>query len=91
MKTQLSEFMPIASPAARSRRERVRRSQESPSDHATPEAFDEIFANFAERQEPVERPNSFAFDAQRIRDMASDLERQRERLAKLLRDIDLSA
>ena len=91
MKSKSSEFTPIATHSARSRSERLRRCDESSSDHATPEAFDQIFANFAECPEPVERPNSFALDAQRIRDMASELDRQRERLTKLLRDIDLSA
>ena len=91
MKTKPSEFTPIASHAARSRSERSRRCDTSSSDHATPEAFDQIFANFAECREPAERPSSFALDAQRIRHMASELDRQRERLTKLLRDIDLSA
>lgn len=91
MNTNPSEFTPIASHAARSRSERLRRCNKSPSDRAKTEAFDQIFANFADCPVHADRPNAFAIDAQRIRDMAGELDRQRERLAKLLRDIDLSA
>jgi hypothetical protein len=97
MKTKSSEFTPI--PARRTRRTvpghfepghfepgRVEPAQE----HAMPEAFDEIFMHLALRQEKLERANR-AIEADRIRDTASEMDRQRERLSQLLRDIDLSA
>jgi hypothetical protein len=44
----------------------------------SPEAVDEIFAGLARR----------AFEAEPLRDLAADLDRQHERLRQLLNDID---
>jgi hypothetical protein len=87
MKTKSSEFTPI--PARRTRRT-VPGHFEPAQEHAMPEAFDEIFMHLALRQEKLERANR-AIEADRIRDTASEMDRQRERLSQLLRDIDLSA
>lgn len=56
-----------------------------------PEAFDEIFAHLALRQEQLEHSTRDSLEADRIRATADEMDRQRGRLAKLLRDIDLSA
>jgi hypothetical protein len=92
MKTKSSEFTPI--PARRTRRTVPGHFDpghfEPAQEHAMPEAFDEIFMQLALRQEKLERANR-AIEADRIRDTASEMDRQRERLSRLLRDIDLSA
>lgn len=88
MKTKSSEFKPIASRLAR--RTAPGHFEPRPQ-HAMPEAFDAIFANLALKQEGVERANQSPWNVAQVRETATEMERQRERLAKLLRDIDLSA
>jgi hypothetical protein len=91
MKTKTSEFTPIVPQTARRDRGAVPHHMSSPRTHAAPAAIDEIFAHLAERQAQVERANESPLDAKRIRETATEMDRQRERLAQLLRDIDLSA
>lgn len=88
MKTKSSEFTPIPS-------RRIRRTApghfETPHEQAMPEAIDEIFAHLALRREQLERVNQETLNAEQIRGTADEMDRQRERLVQLLRDIDLSA
>ncbi len=84
MHAESQPFTPIASKPAR-------RPTITAHEHASPAAFDEIFANLAHRQDRVERENELRFDATQIRDNAEQMQRQRDRLAQLLRDIDCSA
>ncbi|MGD9634583.1 MAG: hypothetical protein AB7G28_16625 [Pirellulales bacterium] len=88
MKTRSSEFTPV--PARRTRRT-VPAHFEGPQEHAVPEAFDEIFAQLALKQDRLERANQAALNAEQVRDTTDEMDRQRGRLARLLRDIDLSA
>jgi vacuolar-type H+-ATPase subunit I/STV1 len=92
MHAESQPFTPIASKPAR-------RPMIAAHEHASPAAFDEIFANFARRQDHVERENErrtessneLRIDAAQIRDNAQEMQRQLDRLAQLLRDIDCSA
>ncbi len=91
MKSKSSEFTPIASQNARPSRHAIQHHVEAARTHAAPAAIDEIFAHLADRQAQVERANESPVAAKRIRETATEMDRQRERLAQLLRDIDLSA
>jgi hypothetical protein len=82
MKTETPAFEPIVSQTARSPLQRRQR------DYTSPAAIDEVFANLAARQEQVERNFELTLDAGQFRDTANAMNRQRERLAQLLRDID---
>ena len=92
MHTEQNQFAPITPKTAR----RIKPVADEP---ASPAAFDEIFANLASRQDRVERSNELRFersnelrfDAAQVRDTAQEMQRQRDRLAQLLRDIDCSA
>lgn len=91
MNSKSSEFTPIESHKSRRPRRIVPGHVEASRDQAAPEAFDEIFAHLAERQWNVERANGTTVDAAPMRATADEMDRQRGRLAQLLRDIDLSA
>lgn len=88
MKSKSTEYTPVAT---RRTRRIVPGHIESAQEHAMPEAFDEIFAHLALRQEQLERSTRDSLEADRIRETADEMDRQHGRLAKLLRDIDLSA
>jgi hypothetical protein len=79
MNAQTPAYEPIAP------RTPLRRHQR---DVTSPAAIDEVFANLAARQERIERNVEFTLDAGQFRDTATAMNRQRERLAQLLRDID---
>jgi hypothetical protein len=58
---------------------------------ASPEAFDEVFANLARRESSHAQTRAATarpIDATQFRDLAVEMDRQHERLAQLLRDID---
>jgi hypothetical protein len=83
MNVETPSFAPIAPHDSRQR----------PAAPAAPAALpaaavDAIFANLARRQERSERGDPRRFDAKAIRDTAAEMDRQGERLAQLLRDID---
>ena len=84
MNQESSAFTPIAS----RRVTHQSRDTHAHSVAASPAAFDEIFANLARRQDSVERTNERRIDAAQIRTNADEMDRQRNRLAQLLRDID---
>jgi hypothetical protein len=89
MKTDSPPFESIASlsnrPAQRTPHPHV---PALPLDSTSPAAFDEVFANLARRQDRIERANERRLDPAPIRDTATEMDRQRGRLAQLLRDID---
>jgi hypothetical protein len=88
MNADTEEFESIAPRTARPARRVSRGSAGTRYEHASPAAIDEVFANLARRQDHVVRANERKFDAMTIRDTAAEMDRQHERLAQLLRDID---
>jgi len=87
MNVESPSFVPIAP-------HNSRRQPAAPAPHAAalpPAAVDEIFANLARRQERGEHSDPRRFDTKAIRDTATEMDRQGERLARLLRDIDAPA
>jgi hypothetical protein len=82
MNTQTPAYQPIVSQVPRTPLQRRQR------DYASPAAIDEVFANLAARQERVERGCESKLDAREFRGTSEAMNRQRERLAQLLRDID---
>jgi hypothetical protein len=82
MNTQTPVYQPILSQVPLTPLQRRQR------DYASPAAIDEVFANLAARQERVERGFESKLDTREFRDTADAMNRQRERLAQLLRDID---
>lgn len=82
MNTQTPAYQPIVSLVPRTPLQRRQR------DYASPAAIDEVFANLAARQERVERNVGSTLNAGEFRDTSDAMNRQRERLAQLLRDID---
>jgi hypothetical protein len=92
MKTSTKVFESIASRNARPAQPTLHHHVAAmPLDPASPAAFDEVFANLARRQDRVERANERMLDPAPFRDTAAEMNRQRERLAQLLRDIDAPA
>jgi hypothetical protein len=57
-------------------------------DLASPAAFDEVFANLASDPQPAMSAARAALDAAPLVTFAASLERQHERIATLLRDIE---
>ena len=89
MKPDTMEFKSIASRSARPAQPTPHhRVAALPLEPASPAAFDEVFANLARHQDRVERANERKLDPAPFRDTAAEMDRQRERLAQLLRDID---
>jgi hypothetical protein len=67
-----------------------------PKHAAPPEAFDEVFATLAHKAiesptEMIEQPTKPSLQAAPLVALSANLERQHERIAALLREIDASA
>lgn len=92
MNAETTDFSPIATrPTSRPLAAMLRRASHTRTHHASPDAIDEVFANLARHQDEVERSNERRLDAAQVRENATAMDRQRERLAQLLRDIDFPA
>jgi len=89
MNTDTMPFEPIAPHHAQlSRTAACHRAAKQPREPASPAAIDEVFANLARRREHIEQTNERNLDSAPFRETATEMDRQHQRLAQLLRDIE---
>ena len=91
MKTSSKEFESTASRTASPTRRVPLHAAARSHEQVSAAAVDEVFANLARLQDRVERSNERGLDPAPFRNIAIEMDRQRDHLAQLLRDIDAPA